>query len=48
MCNTIAFQNGYNAAKSGTNINNSYPYLRPSREYWEWLDGYRSYNKSKC
>ncbi len=39
-----AFNDGYNHAKNGNNINNSYPYQKPSYEYWEWLDGYRSYS----
>ena len=42
-----AFNDGYEAAKSGCHINNSYPYERPSYGYWEWLDGYRSYKNKK-
>jgi len=43
---TIAFKSGFKAAESGCNINNSYPYLKPSQEYWEWLDGYRSFKNN--
>lgn len=39
-----AFNDGYEAAKSGCHIN---PYERPSYGYWEWLDGYRSYKNKK-
>ena len=42
-----AFNDGYEAAKSGCHINNSYPYERQSYGYWEWLDGYRSYKNKK-
>ena len=37
-----SFNKGVEAAKNGTNINNSYPFIKPSKEYWDWLDGYRS------
>jgi ribosome modulation factor len=39
-----AYNAGYQAAKSGCNINNCYPYVK-GNGYWEWLDGYRAYPK---
>jgi len=41
--NQYAFNQGYIAAKSGCNINNSYPFIKGNSGYWDWIDGYRSF-----
>lgn len=43
---SLAYKEGWNAAREGCNINNSYPYEKPTQEYWDWIDGHRDYTSS--